>query len=458
MIRRFKNKFDLAAKYPELSAKITNINMDDDHTHVVDFIERWNENKENIKIPVYTFYHRRSESVPDGRMVEFTDGDIIYHDGPLPYKSIPIHRIAPGEQEGRMYGYTNAFDLLPLQEALNKLYSTVLTNQATFGVQNIAVPKGSGINVMQMGGGLNIIEYDAKTGPPMPLQLTSTPAEIFTFIQQLKGDMETLIGVNSVSRGNPEENLKSGAALALVQSMAIQFAQGLQQSYTQLLEDLGTSVIEILQDYATVPRVALIAGKHNRSYMKEFKSEDIADISRVIVDMGNPLNRTVAGRVNLAEQLLQNQFIGSPQQFIEVLTSGRFEPIVEGEQAELMLIRAENEKLQEGISSPVIQTDNHELHIQEHKTVLASPESRADVKVVEASLGHISEHMQSITPQEIATTPQERDQRQLAKNEAGNVAEQMNSTNPVTQEAGEVNMPQQPINPLTGERFNPEGG
>ena len=49
---------------------------------------------------------------------------------------------------------------------------------------------------------------------------------------------ETVSGVNSVVRGNPEKSIKSGAALATIQAQAIQFMNGLQQSYIFLI-DLG---------------------------------------------------------------------------------------------------------------------------------------------------------------------------------------------------------------------------
>src|SRR5690606_32152609 len=141
------------------------------------------------------------------------------------------------------------------------------------------------------------------------LNLTNTPAEIFNFMGMLEKLGETLSGVNSVARGNPEASLKSGAALALVQSQAIQFSMGLQQSFAQLVEDAGTGTIEILQDFASVPRVAFIAGKSNRPLMKNFKGSDLDAIKRVTVDMGNPLTRTTAGKVNLADTMLERNLI-----------------------------------------------------------------------------------------------------------------------------------------------------
>jgi len=454
-IRRFKNKYDQAAKYPELADKILDLDLNEEHGVRTDFVDRWEHGKENSLIPVYTFLHRRSEAVPEGRIVEFSESGVTYHEGPLPYRSLPIKRIAPSEQKGKIYGYTAAFDLLPIQAALDKLDSTILTNQAAFGVQNVAIPKGSGVNVLDIGGALNIVEYDAKWGPPTTLQLLATPPEIFTYREMLKKDAETIIGINSVTRGDPQDSLKSGAALALVQSMAIQFAQGLQLSYIQFLEDIATTVIEILQDFATVERVALITGRNTRSMLKEFKNEDIENISRVVVDVGNPLNQTVAGRVNLAEQLLNNQMIETPQQFIEVITSGRFEPVIESEHAELMLVRNENEALQEGTQPPVIRTDNHELHIKEHRVVLASPESRTEMPVVKATLAHIQEHETMLAPPPLPGTEvdsnAEQDQAQLAESEQGNIPGQLDPTAPVLQEAGGQALPNLPNNPLTGE-------
>lgn len=405
MLRRWRNKWDLAAKFPDLADRILSYQeTPDDLGFRTSFALSDERNRDPDMIPVYSFFHRKSEALPEGRLVEFTAADILYFDGALPYKGIPIYRIAPSEQDNLIFGYTNFFDLLPLQDALDKLASTVLSNQAAFGVQNIGVPKGGGMNITQLSGGMNILEFDSKLGPPIPIQLTATPAEIFKHIEDIKRDMETLSGVNSVARGNPQSKDMSGTALALIQSTAIQFAQGLQMSYAQLLEDVGTAVIQILQEYATTPRVALIAGKANRSNLLAFKGDDLKNISRVVVDMGNPIMRTTGGRVNLAEQLIQNGLIDSAEQYIEVLTSGRLEPVYEGERAELLLIRSENEEMQNGIPQPVIATDNHDLHIKEHKCVLASPDARKRPEIVQAVLAHIQEH-QSFLPPPVPVDP-----------------------------------------------------
>jgi len=448
MLRKFTNKFDLAAKYPELRERIIGVNPET----YQDLRFSFREFKETRKfdIPVYTFFHKKTDALPNGRIVEYVDSDIILTDGPLPYREVPVYAIFPGEKEGSVFGYTNAWDLMPMQQAMDKLHSTVVTNQATFGVQNVMAPKGNDLNVTQLTGGLNYIEYDAKSGPPSALQLTSTPVEIFNYIQMLESNMETIIGVNSVARGNPEQSLKSGSALALVQSMAIQFSQSLQQSYALLLEDLGTGVINLLRDYATVPRIALIAGKSNRSQMKQFKGDDLEYIQRVVVDMGNPLTRTTGGRVEIATQLIQGGFIKNAEQYLQVLTTGRLEPMYEAEVKLLDLIRSENERLQDGIPCPVLRTDTHEMHKQEHLTLLDSPEAREDANLVKAALDHITQHENFIAQAKQAADAQQQqaqanmlNQQEQAKAQ-GQIAKQLNATNPTVQRAQAVKQPNLP--------------
>ena len=316
LIRSFKNRFDLAAKYPELRDKILDMDTKEEHERFRFNSLGWQETDD---IPVYEMFHKRTESMPDGRYLLFLDEDIILMDEEMPYDDLPVYRITPGNILGTPYGYTPMFDILPLQDAVNSLYSTILTNQNAFGVQNILMPRGADINPSTLVGGLNLIEYNHQIGKPEALELVETPQEIFKFLGMLEQSMETLSGVNSVSRGNPEASLNSGAALALVQSMSLQYISGLQHSYVQLMEDVGTGLVKMLQRFASVPRIAMISGKKNRTLMKEFTGDDLDKISRVIVDVGNPLSRTTAGRVQMADQMIQMGEVNTPEKYFSVI-------------------------------------------------------------------------------------------------------------------------------------------
>jgi hypothetical protein len=391
LCRSFKNRYDLIAKYPEFEELILKLPSKNQYEHFNFSSCMFNDTD---LIPIYEFYHKRSEAMPDGRYMLFLSEDVTLLDTPMPYRSLPIYKIAPSHILGTAYGYSNLFDLLPLQDLLNSLYSTAATNQTAFGVQNIIGPKGADISVSELQGGLHYIEADESRGQIRSLQLTNTPKEIFEMINLLKKDIETLSGVNSVARGNPDANLRSGNALALVQSMTLQFMSGLQQSYVAAIEDVGTGLINVLKDHAKVPRVAMIAGKANRTNMKQFTGDDLSSINRVIVDVANPLASTTAGRVEMAGQLLQMGAVKTPEHYFSVINTGQLDLMTEDTQSQLFLVKDENERLIDGNDVVAVFIDDHALHIKEHGCVLSDPELRIDTDLVQRTLAHIQEHIE----------------------------------------------------------------
>jgi hypothetical protein len=391
LIRTYKNKFDLAAKYPEFEEKILAL---DTKTSKDRYSLQVFRKVESDDVEVWTMYHKRTDAMPEGRELVFLAEDIIIHDQALPYRRIPIFRMSPNEILGTAFGYSNLFDLLPLQEGINHLYSSIMSNNIAFATQNLFVRSGSNIDITNLGGGLNIIQGTEK---PEPLNLLGTSQETFSFLSILEGKMEQLSGINSVTRGTPDPaaNLRSGNSLALVQSMAIQFQSGLQNQYVQLVEDLGVAVLEILQDYATAPRVASIVGVNNKQYLVEFKGTDIDQINRVIVDVGNPLARTTAGRVQMAEQLMQmkpEEF--SIQQYAQVINTGRLDGMMESPVDQSNLIQAENERLMKGTAVPALVIDDHKEHILRHRTILNDIDIRLDEEKSAVIFAHLQEHIE----------------------------------------------------------------
>jgi hypothetical protein len=395
------NKFDLAAKYPELADKIlaTSTSLAEQ--------TRWSVGGTmgmgtGDLVTVKKLYHPMTDSVPNGRLTLVLDSDTVLFDGPLPYtnlpQGVPLYRIVPGDFVGTPFGYASSWDILGLSDVHNSLYSTVVTNQTSFGVQNVTVPKGHDVSYQQLTGGLNLIEYDSKLGKPESLNLTHTPPEIFSFIEKIEKTESLLMGINDVVRGDPQASLKSGSALALVASQSIQFNSGLQASYISLLEDVGTATIRMLQTFANTKRVASIAGKSKRFMLKEFSNDDIAQINRVVIDVTNPLSRTVSGRLEMAKDLLQIPgLIKHPDQYFQVISTGTYEPLIQDQETELLTIDSENEMMQDGENPPVMITDDHALHVREHKAVVSMPDSRNDPRVLKAATDHIQQHINLLT-------------------------------------------------------------
>ena len=395
ILRRYENKHVLAAIYTENEEKILNYKADEKDI----WLNTWNAERysETDVIPVYRFYHKKDAAVRNGKLTLFLgDGTILYDNkSGLPYKRIPVSRIAPANIIGTMFGYSVSFDLMPLQKVQNSLYSTIYTNQKTFGTQNIAVEKGSSINSSSIPGALNLIEVPKGAQYPKGLNLTATAPEIFNFLPIIDRKGEQMSGVNAVVRGNPDTGLNAGVSLALLNSNSIQFNQPLNQSYQEYCENVYTDIIDIYKSFCTLPREIMIVGKNNKSLLKEFTGDMISEISRVTVNMGNPLNRTTAGRYSMAQEWMKNGLIKNTDQFLQVVATGNAEPTYKSEQTSVMLIQSENEMIQSGIAPQGMKTDDHWAHILEHSVVLASPEVREDPNspIIVAATEHIQWHI-----------------------------------------------------------------
>jgi len=476
IVRDWGNRFNAADEYgasEEMRERILSQKTKNTYLREQSTLFNWvlgqnlRQNMASDEIAIYHFFHKRSVSVPDGRYTIFTEsGDILY-DGALPYRSVTLRRICPSEILGSPFGYTPMFDLMVIQQAIDILYSAVSSNQMTFGVQLIMAMKGSDIDYKQLARGLSYLEYSNPDGKPEPLNLTHTPQEVFDFIKQLEGVMETISGVNAVIRGNTPENLKSGSALALIQSQAIAFSSGLQQSYAHLVEDVYTDILDVIKEYAENEKTITIVGKYNRPMLRSFRGSDVSEIRRVTVNAASPLEQTTSGRMEIARDLIQNKIVTNAEEYLSILRTGSLDSLVEGDHSELLLIRSENEELTNRRPVKAVVTDNHALHIKEHKAVLASPESRTNLEVVQVTQQHMLEHINILSdpafssllivlgqqPLAVALMPEPG--QGYAPNQEGPESDAGSAMEPTDLSKADAKLP---TNPQTGREWDPNTG
>jgi len=123
--------------------------------------------------------------------------------------------------------------------------------------------------------------------------------------------------------------------------MAIQYASGFQESWVQLNEDVGSFILWLIRRFAKTKRVVAMAGKHNRGYMAEFSGQDLENVDRVVVEVGNPMARTTGGRVQIADTLLEKGLIKTPQEYLSVMNTGNLEPVTEATERAAVKLRVE---------------------------------------------------------------------------------------------------------------------
>ncbi len=476
MVRDLVNKYDLAAQYPEKAEDIISTSRDRTRDSIYRFGDQALYGFNYIESPLverFTFYHKKTPACKNGRMLQFLNGKCWLFDGPIPYRRLPGRRCCPTEMISSSMGYSNANDLLALQDVMDALVSSAVTNMTSAGINNIWCKPDANIDFEQLASGMNFIESDEK---PEVLMLNKLSPEWFNLSNWVVSRMEAYSGVNSVARGNTEGKDFSGAAMALLQSMAIQFNSGVQQSYTQLIEDINNDALSLLQDFAKNPKLALIAGENQRYMLESFTGASLDKIQRVYVRQANSLQDTTAGKMTIADKLMSiPNAIKSADDYIQVLQTGMLQPMLEDKNKELLAIRDENEQLSKGQSVAVVAIENHPRHILGHANNIADPESKKNVQLVQSTLAHIQEHINQwknadpvlmqalgvppVPPQLLGPQPGMMGPQAPQQPEGPGMGAMQSppaAGGPLPEPANQPNMPK---NPLTGERApQPENG
>ena len=402
VVRDWENKWDLAARKPELADKILDLSSLDDLSSRMRapnqylYMSRGDEDEDLI--PVYHFYHLKSDSILSGRYLKFAGSDLVLEDGAMKYSKLGVFRITPGEMFDTAEGYTEAYDMMMLQTVLNVLHSIPFTNQNAFALPMIHIPEGCEFSPEMMGMGFAVVKGGAPGNEPKAINLCSTPAEVFTNRKDVSNSMQMMMGLNSTVTGNIEHDM-SGVALGRMQAMAIQFASCFQGSWVHLIEDGGTFMFEVLKKNMTQKKEIAINGKNNRAISLSFAKEDLEGVDCVIVDIGNPLANTLTGRIELADKYLELGRI-TPDQYDQVVRTGQIESVFEAADAQQTLVKLENELLREGKLPRAMVGDKHSFHVQEHLAVISDPYLRERatmgdplaVQILTAATQHAEEH------------------------------------------------------------------
>ena len=420
ILRRFENRYNVMARAvmtapnPE-TAKLwedqiltvpSKVAEQQNRPRLSDRVTGTNDTDESDEIAVYELRHAKTDALPKGRRCLFVTPDVWLKDGPLEYDDVFVFRMVPEERIGEEGGYSPHFDLMAPQHAVNAAYSSVLSGLAALGHPVVVTDANSpttteelkAFTLLKVQGGADKV----KSISLLPEGALKPHAE---FADKLVSQMEIVSGVNSVRRGNAASMgaSSSGAKLALVDAKFYESIVGLQRSYKDFAGAVATSIVQLYQRFASIEQTVSVAGKDKRVAAKQFTGADLKKVLRVEIEMGDPLARTSSGRLEMAQMLLTAPgegglpMIRTPEQFFQVVRTGRLDPMVTGIGAELDNIKAENEMLGEGGTPEVAATDNPVQHIKEHVSVIASPEARAPGSPVLANtLAHVSAHLQQL--------------------------------------------------------------
>lgn len=377
------------------------------------------------RVVVWCLYHLPSPAVPQGRYALIV-GDVVLSDEPMKLGEIPVYCCVSSKHMDKNEGNAPAWDLLAPQDAYDSLWSSILTVHDSYNNFNLYVPKGSGISAKQIAGGQRLIEFNSNPNDPMggmprALQFNTLPTAAYEVVTAMRERMQTLSGVNSVARGEVDDNVKSGTMAALIQSLAAKFNSASQRATIRLHENVSEGLLKQLRLYGANRKVSEVAGQGATQYLKSISVGDVEDVKKVVVETANPLTQQVAGRLEIGEKMAK-LFPGSMtmEHFATLVETGQLRPLLQRAEALTTQIASENDLLMQGQLPPVCYTrppgplapgqmpmpgtlpnqpeeftadpsDDHGAHVANHAALLTM-EFRADPAKMKAYQLHTLHH------------------------------------------------------------------
>jgi hypothetical protein len=403
ILRRRMSRWDLLAQYPEAEAEIRGARncFDSDRSDARSV--QTTTTVESEQIYVLELYADRSPAVPQGRYARVVEGRYL-EGGPMPYRDMPVVIRSADEVRDRALGSTQMWDLLSLCELIDASDSAMATVQDAFGRNNILTAKGHGLAVSDLGGGMQKVEYNPVVGepPPGPMEVPRITDADLKHNEHLVETAQVLCGINSLTRGNPDSNVKAGVSMAMLQAMAVQHLSRFQAAYADLLREMGTRIVRTYQTFAKAPRIIELTGSSELRTAQQFTGTDISKIHSIRVELGSAMTRTTAGKMELADALADlTKFPPTPEQppitreqYVGVRTTGRLEPITRAPRSAMLGLRAECEALSRGEPAQVLPTDDPIAHIREHKALLDGQQRMGlSPEVIMGITQHIDQHL-----------------------------------------------------------------
>lgn len=391
-VRTTKNRWDLIAQHPDLEREILQTESVRESRGPNTWFDRTLTDEDLIF--VYEFYAKPSPALPKGRMVIYANEQCVFYDGENKYGEIPIEPLTPELVLNTGLGYPQFTNLVACQEMFDNSLSAIATNQSQFAVQSVAIPRGGDINVMELNG-MRFVKYTPQQVPgggmPVPLQLTQSSPETFKFAQMLSQEMQELSMLNGALVGKPPPGVTSGVAIATLSANAIEFVNGIAKARSVCWEKTMMHAVKAYKVFGQLEQKVNIKGQNSQISQQTFTGKNLENLSGMKMATSNPLMQTIAGRLEIAQQLIQMPKEVWPE-YVSVLEGRPLSDIYKGDLSEQDLIQAENDALQQGQKVLTLATDDHPKHILYHAALLNDPQMRLNNPNVQLILAHIEEH------------------------------------------------------------------
>lgn len=364
------NKYELAAKFKEKYDDIVKLSIDDEMGDDALFAWGGVASVSSDTIVLRMYFERDSEIVPGGRWAGYVQDVPLWGVDeivPCPLKKgLPVKIMSAARYDGTGIGYPESGDLLSLQTVITEIVSMLVTNIQKRGNANAYVRDDVQIDLESWAQGGNLHNLPAGADPPVwddPPKMDTVSQYTLEFCLE---QARLMLGSNSVTEGNPEANITSGAFGVLLVNVAQKYVSDIQEAYDSTITEAANDALELARANAENGFWAEIAGIGDAPYAQIITQDKLSALRRVQLVRQSPVLSTFMGRAEVFDRT-----IALPKRdradAMEMLLTGSTESFAGRDQAAKIRIRKENEQMLGGSVPPVTVWDDHALEGPEHR-------------------------------------------------------------------------------------------
>lgn len=381
LFRRQENRYNLAAKYTEVAEEILDLPLPNN----LQRMKMATSPEESPFIWVYYTFHKPTKALPQGRMHVCLDDNIILFDDVNPYQCLPVVCYKPHTVYGSSEGHALSYDLMPVQEAMNTLDSSILTMAENFAIPNITAGANWKGQETSLSGGMKLItgnsDKDAPNGGfPQAMDMPKPDSIYMQLNMEYRERLVNLAGSNAAAQGQTQAQ-QSGTAIALAQSAAQTNNSSVESGYIIALEQIAALILRVCRLFLTKDEIISQAGMSLDFQASTFATASLDEIALVKVDVGNSLAKTISGRLEIATQLL-NQGQVSALEYLSILQTGNLPKVIQTKTAASAQIQYQTQQLMSGQRPSASVLDNQVDYIRAFKSILDIPGMRENSKVL----------------------------------------------------------------------------
>ena len=336
-------------------------------------LERGHESEIVDLTLVLTYYERPSDQNPEGRHAILVDNEFV-HDGPWPFPfkdrlNLVIMRETP--KENRWTGDTVLTAARPVQTLLNAAWSSIAEHMKLAGNARLLVPVSS-IEIMDDITDLpgEIVPYnDALPVKPSYLTPPVMPEWWITMPMRLGEEMDDILGVHDISRGQAPANIESGFGLTILAEKDNTPVSRLSKETSGAFGRLASMVLAIYEHETKktkITRKSLVNVPGSTPLTVVWNGEDFKGATYAYVPEDAVLPRSRAAQMEMAKDMLAAGLIESVEDFMAVAELPGQRDILTAVSPDVDRARRENAGFSLGRQSVPQEFDNHKAHIHEH--------------------------------------------------------------------------------------------